>query len=492
MSEWWTYTLSDFLLFSPRTYFRLFELYNAAIWPAQAVAFALGLAIWLLLRQAKAPQGRLIAAILAGCWIWVAIVFHLNRYATINWAAVYFAGGFAFESALLIWTGVIRGRLVFRSGAGAIGWAGLGIFLFALLIQPLIGPLFGRGWRQVEVFGVAPDPTAVATLGILSLAAGRVRWELVAVPAIWCAVSGATLFALEAPDAWVMPLAGALVIALAVWKTLVRRRSRSSTQGTRKNVVSSVGEPCCQVLELRQYLLKPGERDRMIELFDRQFIESQEALGMRVVGQFRVRGQPDLFLWIRGFPDMPSRARSLEAFYGESPAWRENRDAANATMIDFSNVLLLKPAGRSRGFTLDPARRPDPEDPDSDGGVIVAEISSSEHAVNDEFVAWFETEVIPVLGRSGIVPLAHFVTEPAVNTYPQLPVREGEHVFVWFAAFPDRAAYRSALTSLQAQEAWNGAIVPRFAALGPRQVLELEPTRRSLLREPLTISGAKA
>jgi len=488
MSEWWTYTLSDFLLFSPQTYYRLFELYNAAIWPAQIVAFALGLAIWALLRRAEPPRGRLIAAILAGCWLWVAIAFHLSRYATINWVAVYFAGGFGFESALLIWTGVIRGRLEFEPGRDAIGRAGVWIFLFALLVQPLIGPLLGREWRQTEFFGIAPDLTAVATLGILSLAAGRARWELIAVPAIWCAISGATLWSMEAPDAWVTPLAGALVVALAVWKTLARRRGRMkggkamAARGSPKEVDFSVGEPCCQVLELRQYLLKPGERDRLIELFDRHFIESQEALGMRVIGQFRVREQPDLFLWIRGFPDMPSRGRSLEAFYGESPAWRQNRDAANATMIDFSNVLLLKPAGRSRGFTQDPARRPGPEDPDSEGGVIVAEITSSEHAVNDEFVAWFETEVIPVLRRSGIVSLAHFVTEPAVNTYPQLPVRDGEHVFVWFAAFPDRAAYRSALNSLHAQEAWNGTIAPRFAAVGLRQVLELEPTRRSLLR----------
>lgn len=488
MSEWWTYTLSDFLLFSPQTYYRLFELYNAAIWPAQIVAFGLGLAIWVLLRRAEARQGRFIAAILAGCWLWVALAFHLSHYATVNWVAVDFAGAFGFESVLLIWIGVIRGRLVFRPGAGVIGRAGLWIFLFAFLVQPLIGPLLGRAWRQIEIFGVAPDPTAVATLGILSLAAGRVRWELIAVPVIWCVLSGATLSAMEAPDAWVTPLAGALVVSIGVWKSLVLRRGRrkggrsTAAAGTPKAVDSSVGEPCCQVLELRQYLLKPGERDRLIALFDRHFIESQEALGMRVVGQFRVREQPDLFLWIRGFPDMPSRARSLEAFYGESPAWRQNREAANATMIDFSNVLLLKPAGHSRGFTQDPAGRPGPEGPDSEGGVIVAEVTSSEHAVKDEFVAWFETEVIPVLRRSGVVPIAHFVTEPAVNTYPQLPVREGENVFVWFAAFPDRAAYRNAWNSLIAQEAWKGTIAPRFAAVGQRQVLELEPTRRSLLR----------
>jgi hypothetical protein len=227
--------------------------------------------------------------------------------------------------------------------------------------------------------------------------------------------------------------------------------------------------PCCRVIELRRYVLEPGQREVMIEIFDRCFVESQEELGIRVVGQFRVGGQPDLFAWIRGFPDMPSRARSLEAFYGESAAWGQNKDAANATMIDFSNVLLLKPAGRSPGFVLDPADRPGPEAPDVNGGVIVAEIYPSERAVADELITEFESDVIPELRRSGIVPLAHFVTEPSVNTFPRLPVREGENVFVWFGAIPNRAA---------------GTIAPRFAAagLGEPEVLELEPTRRSLLR----------
>lgn len=225
MSEWWTYRLSDLLLFSPRTYYRLFELYNAAIWPAQLVAIALGLAVLLLVRRPGGARGRWIAALLAGCWLWVAIVFHANRYATINWAAVDFAWGFGFEAALLIWTGVLRGRLVFGTGEGPIGRTALGIFLFALVAQPFLGPLCGRPWRQVEIFGVAPDPTAVATLGILLLAAGRVRWELLAVPAIWCAVSGATLLAMKAPDFWVTPLSAALAVALAVAKARARRRA---------------------------------------------------------------------------------------------------------------------------------------------------------------------------------------------------------------------------------------------------------------------------
>ena len=216
MSEWWTYSLSDFLLFSPRTYYRLYELYNAAIWPAQVVALGLGLAIWVLMRRFTASRERAIAAILAGCWLWVAIAFHARRYATINWAAVYFAAGFALEAALLIWFGVIRGRLSFDRSFDLASRAGRGIFLFALVMEPLLGPLLGRGWRGVEIFGVAPDPTAIATLGILLLGTGGGRWALFVVPAAWCAVSGATLLAMKSPDSWIPPLAGALTVALAI------------------------------------------------------------------------------------------------------------------------------------------------------------------------------------------------------------------------------------------------------------------------------------
>jgi hypothetical protein len=229
MSEWWTYTLSDFLLFSPRTYYRLFELYNAAIWPAQIVALGLGLTVWALLGRAAASRGRVLAAILAGCWLWVAIAFHGHRFATIHTAAVYFAWAFGLEAALLIWMGIVRGRLAFERPVDLPSRAGLWIFLFALVVEPLIGPLVGRSWRQVEIFGVAPDPTAVATLGILLLATGRNRWALFVVPAIWCAITGATLLAMKAPDSWIPPLGAVLVVFLAIWQTRTRRRTSAST-----------------------------------------------------------------------------------------------------------------------------------------------------------------------------------------------------------------------------------------------------------------------
>ena len=224
MSEWWTYTLRDFLLFSPRTYYRLFEIYNAAIWPAQIVALGLGLTILALLRRGGAARARLIAGILSGCWLWVAIAFHATRYATINTVAVSFAWAFGLEAALLIWTGVVRGRLTFERPADPASRAGLWIFLFALAIEPLVGPVLQRGWRQVEIFGMAPDPTAVATLGILLLVTGRGRWTLMIIPAIWCAITGATLLAMKAPDAWIPPLAALLAVWLTVRQWRAARR----------------------------------------------------------------------------------------------------------------------------------------------------------------------------------------------------------------------------------------------------------------------------
>ena len=66
--------------------------------------------------------------------------------------------------------------------------------------------------------------------------------------------------------------------------------------------------PLAPVIELRQYRLHPGKRDVLMELFEREFIESQETLGMKIIGQFRDLDDPDLFVWLRGFDDMPQRA----------------------------------------------------------------------------------------------------------------------------------------------------------------------------------------
>ncbi|MBX6368454.1 MAG: MFS transporter permease [Rhodospirillales bacterium] len=227
MSEWWTYRLSDFLLFSPRTYYRLFELYNEAVFPAQFGAFALGLAILVLSRRGNARADRLAAALLAGLWLFVALAFHAARYATINWAASWFAAAFAVEAALIAWAGAVREAPVLRTDHDWGGRVGLAIFVFALCVLPLVGPLIGRPWSQIELFGLAPDPTALATLGLLA-GSKKPRWFLLAIPLLWCATSGATLWTMEAPDAFVLPLVAALAFLLSIVRTFAPRAAGSN------------------------------------------------------------------------------------------------------------------------------------------------------------------------------------------------------------------------------------------------------------------------
>jgi hypothetical protein len=119
MSEWWTYRLASFLLFSPKTYYRLIELYNLAIWPAQLAGAAIGLAIIALLISRRGHRDRIIAGLLGVCWLWVAWAFLYQRYAQINWVAPWFAAAFAFEAMLLVGLGAFAGRIVFSPPRGS-------------------------------------------------------------------------------------------------------------------------------------------------------------------------------------------------------------------------------------------------------------------------------------------------------------------------------------------------------------------------------------
>ena len=70
------------------------------------------------------------------------------------------------------------------------------------------------------------------------------------------------------------------------------------------------GQIYSPIVELRMYTLHPGRRDELIELFDREFVETQEAVGIQVIGQFYDLDDPNRFVWLRGFNDMSARCRS--------------------------------------------------------------------------------------------------------------------------------------------------------------------------------------
>ena len=92
------------------------------------------------------------------------------------------------------------------------------------------------------------------------------------------------------------------------------------------------------IVELRRYALRPGQREVLVKLFEERFIESQEALGLNLLGQFSDLDDPNSFVWLRGFADMPSRRQGLTRFY-DGPIWARYRDQGNATMVDTDNAV---------------------------------------------------------------------------------------------------------------------------------------------------------
>jgi hypothetical protein len=240
---------------------------------------------------------------------------------------------------------------------------------------------------------------------------------------------------------------------------------------------------CCPVVELRQYTLHPGKRDVLIDLFDREFVEPQEAVGIKVIGQFRDVEDPDRFVWLRGFRDMVSRAKALQDFYG-GPVWKAHREAANATMIDTDNVLLLRPALPMSGFSLGNMKRPPVGSDEEPARLVVTTIYYFEGPVAPDFINFFEQTLRPVATSLGATIPAYFVTENSENTFPALPVRADENVFVWFSTFQNSAGYEDYVAALSQSERWRDEVsieLKRYLERAP-EVLKLSPTARSQLR----------
>jgi quinol monooxygenase YgiN len=235
------------------------------------------------------------------------------------------------------------------------------------------------------------------------------------------------------------------------------------------------------IVDLRMYTHQPGRRDDFIKLFEDQFIETQEAVGIQVIGQFYDLNHPNRCVWLRGFNDMSARKESLTAFY-TGPIWKALRDKTNATLIDSDNVLLLRLAQPSSGFSLN-GNRPLLGSHSKQNGFMTATIYYFDAPVDSDFIDYFEHTMKPTLTNDGASVLAYFVTEESPNTFPRLPVREGEHVFVWFTGFDEEEAHQSHLAELEGSKIWKREISKflKKRLKGKPEIFRLAPSPRSRL-----------
>jgi hypothetical protein len=234
-----------------------------------------------------------------------------------------------------------------------------------------------------------------------------------------------------------------------------------------------------EVVELRQYKLTKGAGDAFVALFEDQFVESQEALGMRLVGQFRDQADPDRFTWIRAFTDMPARETGLNAFYF-GPVWQANRDAANPMLVDNDNVLLLRPAAPDLAFAPAAPRRAAGEP----GGAVWVIIEYLWKTPDEGFAAFFADRMKPALTAAGVDVAGAYVPLAEPNNFPRLPVRDDRKLLVWFVRGDSHAGIEAALASARQSPRWQAEIEAplRDAEERAPQILRLDPTPRSALR----------
>lgn len=202
--------------FTADIYLSLFETYNSTIWPAQVVAYGLGILAVLLTLRPLAAGGRIAFAVLSAFWLWNGIAYHLVHFFQINFAALGFAALFTLQGALFAAV-AIGGRRSFRFRPGVLGWSGLIFCLFALVVYPLLGWLAGHGWPRAAAFGVAPAPTTIFTFGMLLMLGAPLY--LAVIPLLWSLAAGsAAVLLLGIPEDSSVLLGGVVGFGLLVWK----------------------------------------------------------------------------------------------------------------------------------------------------------------------------------------------------------------------------------------------------------------------------------
>lgn len=201
--------------FTVEEFFDVFRQYNETVWPAQLVLLAAAIVAVLMAVRAGEHAGRTVSGILALLWLWMGAVYHIGFFRDINPAAVLFAGLFIVQALLLIWLGVLEGRLTFRShGAAHVwGWVLIG---YALLLYPLLGAWLGHRYPSAPTFGL-PCPTTIFTFGIFLWTRPPIPRALVIIPGLWAILGTSAAFQLGMVEDF-----GLLIAALIALPVLFR------------------------------------------------------------------------------------------------------------------------------------------------------------------------------------------------------------------------------------------------------------------------------
>lgn len=203
------------LPFSREQFIAVFAAYNTAVWPAQILAYALGLGAAVAVVGGSRAGSRFVSTVLLLMWAWTGVAYHALFFASINPAALGFAALFVIQGLLFGYAGVVRGRLRFGPVRGPASWLGWGLIGYSGVLYPMLGAWSGQVYPAMPMFGITPCPVVLFTFGLLLLTQAPVPKWLLAIPLGWSLLGGSAAFLLGIAEDWPLLFSGLSVVALA-------------------------------------------------------------------------------------------------------------------------------------------------------------------------------------------------------------------------------------------------------------------------------------
>ena len=189
----------------------------------QIILVALALASMLFAQKGSNHSSRIVAGILAILWLWMGVVYHWLFFSSINGAAIIFGAIFVLQAVLFLSAGVSGDELSFRFRPDLSGATGILLMIYALVIYPVLGFVFGHKYPHSPTFGL-PCPTVIFTFGLLLWTNKRVPLYILLIPFAWSLLGFSAAFLFGMFEDVGLVIAGFMAVSLLLWRRKMENR----------------------------------------------------------------------------------------------------------------------------------------------------------------------------------------------------------------------------------------------------------------------------
>ncbi len=175
-------------------FFDLFGSYNEMYLIVIVLTYVLAIVGLLMAFKKSEYSNRIISLILSFLWLWVGIVFGILFFGPvpavmagieIPGAWYLFGGIFAIHGIIMLYLGVIKDTISYTWKPDQRHYIGLILILYGLVLYPLIGILTGRIFPEYPIFGIAPCPVTLFTIGLLLWCDKKPSLPFWVIPIFW-------------------------------------------------------------------------------------------------------------------------------------------------------------------------------------------------------------------------------------------------------------------------------------------------------------------